>query len=141
MRWLAWFPWGWRRFAGLDIGQRGERAAAAYLQGLGYRIVERGKRLPGGELDLIALDGNTVVFVEVKSRQAPLLGPPEEAVTPEKQRRLTRLALRYLKRHGLLERRARFDVVAVVWPPEANRPTIKHIPNAFPPLGQDSFFS
>ena len=105
-----------------SLGQRGERAAERYLRRLGYKIVARRERGPLGELDLVAVDGRTVVFVEVKTRRSHDAGHPAEAVGAEKQRRLTRLALAYLKRHDLLEYTARFDVVAVTWPDDARKP-------------------
>ena len=88
----------------------------------------------------MALDRDTVVFVEVKTRRSAEAGHPAEAVTPAKQRRLTRLAVTFLKRHGLLEHRARFDVIAVTWP-EGGRPVIEHFPNAFDAVGRDEFYS
>ncbi len=133
---------GWLQtlFAKRPLGERGERAAARYLKRRGYRILARGNRLVPGELDLVALDRDTVVFVEVKTRRSADAGHPAEAVTPAKQRQLTRLAVTFLKRHGLLERRARFDVIAVTWP-EGQRPTIEHFPNAFEAVGRDEFYS
>ena len=122
------------------LGKRGERAAARYLKRRGYKILAQGDRLLPGELDLVALDRDTVVFVEVKTRRSAEAGHPAEAVTAAKQRRLTRLAVTFLKRHGLLEHRARFDVIAVTWP-EGQRPTIEHFPNAFDAVGRDEFYS
>jgi putative endonuclease len=124
-----------------SLGQRGEAEAARYLRGLGYKIVARGSRSHLGELDLVAVDGQTVVFVEVKTRESSSGGHPAEAVTAEKQRRLTRLGVAFLKRHGLLEYPARFDVVAVTWPEGARRPTIEHIASAFPATGFKGMFS
>ena len=112
------------------LGQQGETLAARYLRRHGLRIIGRGVRTGLGELDLVAVDGRTVVFVEVKTRQSDQQGHPAEAVDLAKQRRLTRLATAYLKRHGLLGHAARFDVVAVTWP-DGHRPTIEHIRNAF----------
>jgi len=123
------------------LGGRGETAAARHLKRLGYRIVARGERGQLGELDLVAVDGRTVVFVEVKTRQTHDSGNPADAVDLEKQRRLTRLALAYLKQHGLLECPARFDVVAVTWPAGQARPAIEHFPSAFEAVGQMSMFS
>lgn len=119
------------------LGDEGERASARYLRGRGFRIITRGFSTSRGEIDLIARDGDTVVFVEVKTRRK---GRPTEAVTPEKERRLTLAALEFLRRHHLLDCRCRFDVVAVVWPDDALPPTIEHIPNAFEPPGQGQFF-
>lgn len=121
-----------RSVAGQPLGQRGEVAAERFLmRKKHYAIVARGARDSLGELDLVAVDGQTVVFVEVKTRKSHEAGRPDEAVDQCKQRRLTRLALAYLKRHGLLEFSARFDVVAVTWPDGAGRPTIQHYENAF----------
>ena len=71
------------------FGQRGELAAAKFLRRLGYRIIAHGERDNLGEIDLIAIDGRTIVFVEVKSRQSTDAGHPADAVDGEKQRRLT----------------------------------------------------
>jgi putative endonuclease len=94
-------------------GARGEDRASEFLVSQGYRILERNFRCPLGEMDIIARDGTTVVFVEVKTRASLRFGPPHGAVGPEKQKRLTAVALCYLKGQGQLNRPARFDVVAV----------------------------
>src|SRR5271168_5306249 len=91
----------WNRW----LGDRGEREAARFLRRKGLRILTRGYRTNQGEVDLIARDGNVVVFVEVKSRRE---GVPAEAVTLEKQRRLTLAALHFLRRNNLLEHSCRF---------------------------------
>lgn len=122
------------------LGRRGEDRAARYLKKLGYMIVARSQRDNIGELDLVAVDGRTVVFIEVKTRTTHDAGHPADAVDDAKQRRLTRLALSYMKRHDLLECRARFDVVAVTWPARG-RPTIEHFKNAFEAVGFDGMFS
>jgi putative endonuclease len=132
--WQRWFP-------PRTLGQRGEIAAARFLKRLGYTIVARGQRDKLGELDIIAVDGRTVVFVEVKTRTSAEGGEPHEAVTPIKQQRMTRVALGYLRRHQLLECSARFDVVAITWPPGDRRPMIEHFQNAFEPLGRGQMFS
>jgi len=122
------------------LGRRGEEAAARYLRRLGYIIIARGHRDNIGELDLIAVHGRTVVFIEVKTRTTHDAGHPADAVDDAKQQRLTRLALSYMKRHDLLECSARFDVVAVTWP-DRGRPTIEHFKNAFEATGFDGLFS
>ena len=104
------------------LGARGEAAAATFLKRRGYKIVARGDRLKAGEIDLVAVDRQTVVFVEVKTRESAETGHPAEAVNAAKQTRLTRAAVAYLKRHGLLECPARFDVVAITWPAGKRRP-------------------
>lgn len=129
---------GWLRKL---LGNRGERLAARYLRRLGYRILARQYSNRWGEVDLIALDGSCLVFVEVKTRRSDAAGHPVEAVTYEKQRRLTAAALVWLKRHRLLENPARFDVVAVVWPDGSRTPEITHYRNAFEPVGSGQMFS
>ena len=134
-RWLE------RVFPKKTLGQRGEAAAARYLRRRGLKILARGDRSGPGELDLVALDRDTIVFVEVKTRQSHDAGHPAEAVDEQKQRRLTRLAVTFLKRHRLLERPARFDVIAVTWPAGKWFPTIEHIKNAFEAVGTWEFYS
>ena len=95
------------------LGRAGEDAAVDALRARGYRIVARNIRLRGGELDVIAEDAGTIVFVEVKARRSSAFGTPAEAVGPRKQRTLCHLALRYLAGRGLGERPCRFDVVEV----------------------------
>lgn len=134
----AWLNERWRAFFDPGtLGQQGEAAAARYLRRLGYKILVRGDR----ELDLVAVDGRTLVFVEVKTRRSTDAGEPADAVDQVKQRRLTRLALGYMKRHGLLAYPARFDVIAVVWPEGARRPQIEHFKNAFQAQGFDGLYS
>ncbi len=119
------------RFGPQPLGRRGEWAAARFLKRRGMKIVAAGWRGHFGELDLVAVQGQTVVFVEVKTRRSTAAGHPAEAVDQHKQARMTRAAMAYLKRHGLMEYPARFDVVAMVWPKSARRPQIEYIPNAF----------
>jgi len=119
------------------LGERGERAAARYLKRQGMRVLLRGYRTRVGEIDLIARDGDTLVFVEVKSRRH---GTPAEAVTPEKERRLTNAALQFLRKYDLLEQRSRFDIVAVVWPIDRKEPAIEHFRNAFEAVGRWQMF-
>ncbi len=95
------------------LGAVGERAAERFLVRARYVILARNYRCRQGEVDLIALDGCTVVFVEVKARRGPGWGTPIEAVTPFKQRRLVRVAEHFLARHRLAGRAVRFDIVGV----------------------------
>jgi putative endonuclease len=137
----------WNRLAkslGLSprsLGEKGERAAARYLEERGFTIVARGLRDRLSEIDLIAVEGRTVVFVEVKTRASADHGRPEEAVDRDKQQRLTRAALAYLKKKNLLQNATRFDVIGIVWPDEKSPPAITHIRNAFQASGRDSFYS
>jgi putative endonuclease len=96
----------------LERGKRAEKQAAAFLRSHGYQIVEENYRWPGGEIDLIARDGDCLVFVEVKTRSSEAFGLPEEAVDEAKQRKLIRTAQRYLLQHPT-ELNVRFDVVAL----------------------------
>ena len=139
--WRDLAEWLHRVFPPKTLGQRGEAAAARYLRRLGYKILARGERKGPGELDLVAVDGRTIVFVEVKTRRSSEQGHPVEAVDTGKQRRLTRLAVTFLKRRHLLEYPARFDVVAVTWPGDERRPRIEHFPNAFEAVGRWEFYS
>ncbi|MEX2176593.1 MAG: YraN family protein [Pirellulaceae bacterium] len=143
MRWLATIaePLWLRLDRRLPLGRRGENAAARHLQRLGYTIVGRGQRGQIGEIDLVAVDGRMVVFVEVKTRSSQDAGHPADAVDDDKQRRLTRLALAYLKRHDLLECASRFDVVAITWPDLRRPPQIEHFQSAFEAVGFDGMYS
>ena len=111
------------------LGAAGERAAERFLRRQRYTIVERNYRTPAGEIDLIALDGPTVVFVEVKTRTGSAHGSPFDAVDLRKQRQIIRAAQRFLAAKRLLERPARFDVVGVWW--EDGDPRCELIRNAF----------
>lgn len=133
--------WFRRLFPEKTIGHRGEAAAARFLRRNGYKILAQGHRSRTGELDLVALDRKTIVFVEVKTRVSDEAGLPSEAVDRDKQRRLTQQAVAFLKRHGLFERKARFDVIAITWPKDARRPAIEHIKDAFDAVGRWEMFS
>ena len=96
------------------LGRAGEEIACRYLAGKGYEIVARGFRMFRGEIDIVARDGGTLVFVEVKTRADVSFGRPEEAVTPGKQRQLRKLAQGYLVVHPAPGVDCRFDVVAIL---------------------------
>jgi putative endonuclease len=112
------------------LGERGENVAARYLGDKGYKIITRNYRCPTGEIDIIAKDGNIIVFVEVKTREEDE-PRPEEQVNPAKQHQLTKAGKTYLSRYGFPQPLARFDVVAVVWPPGREKPEIRHTQSAF----------
>jgi putative endonuclease len=116
-----------------DKGDQGEDRAEAFLRQEGYRILERNYRCPLGEMDIIARDGKTVVFVEVKTRSSDRFGPPQAAIGPQKQRRMTAIALCYLKGKGWLSTPARFDVAAVSLDEAGERVTLYK--NAFDATG------
>ncbi|HKI31874.1 MAG TPA: YraN family protein [Gemmataceae bacterium] len=129
-------PW-WRRW----FGSRSERAAERFLRRLGYRIVARNYSCPHGELDLVAVDGVCVVFVEVRSTEGADPAVAAASVNDAKQRRLTQLALHFLQKHRLLNHSARFDVLAISWPPDRAEPVIVHHANAFPAVGRFQMYS
>jgi putative endonuclease len=114
----------------LELGSHGERIAAAFLTDAGLRILDRNWRCREGELDLVARDGNALVFCEVKTRRGTGYGYPVEAVTPAKQRRLRVLAQRWLAAHDHHAPDLRFDVVGVLVRP--GRPAlVTHLRAAF----------
>jgi putative endonuclease len=97
-----------------ELGVHGERIAAAFLTDAGMRVLDRNWRCREGELDLVARDGDALVFCEVKTRRGTGYGDPAAAVTPAKQRRLRVLAQRWLAAHEEHARELRFDVVGVL---------------------------
>ena len=115
--------------SGNAMGDRGENLAASHLRKQGYKIITRNFRSDAGEIDIVAKDGNTIVFVEVKTRSYSDPAP-EDQVNEVKQHKLTRVAKRYLSRYGVPQPPARFDVVAIIWP-EGRDPIIRHTPHAF----------
>jgi putative endonuclease len=129
-------PW-WRRW----FGTRSERAAAHFLRRQGWHVLARNWSCPLGELDLVAADGRTVVFVEVRSTEGEDAGRPAASVDDAKQARLTRVALEYLRLHGLLGHPARFDVLALRWPPGRRQPEVVHYRQAFEAVGRFQMYS
>jgi putative endonuclease len=95
------------------LGKIGEDLARQRLKDLGYRIIKANYTCALGEIDLIARDGDVLVFVEIKTRKKQSLGLAKEAVTKRKQVKLSKVALAYMKYNNLLGSKARFDVVAV----------------------------
>lgn len=115
-----------------ELGVLGEREAERFLKRRGFRIYARNYRSTKGEVDLIARDkrADALVFVEVKTRRR---GQPAEAVTPEKWRRVAHAARAFRRLLNARDLPHRFDIVAVVWPEGAERPTVEHIPDAHRP--------
>ncbi|MDZ4165121.1 MAG: YraN family protein [Smithellaceae bacterium] len=97
----------------LQRGREGEELAVKYLQAAGYRIVKRNFRCRLGEIDIIARDGETLVFVEVKMRTNESHGDPEAAVDRAKQKKISLVSLHYLQTNKIPDQTARYDVVAV----------------------------
>ena len=129
-------PW-WRRW----FGSRSERAAVRHLKRQGFAIVRRNYYCPYGEIDIVAVEGGTVVFVEVRSTGTEDVERTAASVDDAKQKRLTRLALHFLQQHRLLGRAARFDVLVVSWPAERREPLIVHHRQAFEAAGRFQMFS
>ncbi|MEY4565486.1 MAG: hypothetical protein RLY14_456 [Planctomycetota bacterium] len=130
----------------LVTGSQGEQLVLDYLLQKGWRLIDRNVRALGGEIDLVMLDQDTVVFVEVKTWGSKTDEDPAEAVDLYKQRTLTRAGLAFLRKKRWLERPARFDVVSVrisergsVASGEERGPTLRHFRSAFESQG-DSFF-
>lgn len=114
-----------------SLGYLGERAAEKFLKRKGYKIVARSLRVRGGELDLVAIDRRTIVFVEVKTRSSLNAGTPAEAIDARKEARMTRAAMLFLKRHSLEGYSCRFDAVAITWQDKSKQPQIEHFLSAF----------
>lgn len=95
------------------IGKHGELLAVEFLKKNGYKILENNFRCKYGELDIIALEGNTLAFIEVKTRRDDRFGPPKLSVDLRKQKRLSKTALSYLSQKRLTNHQARFDVVGI----------------------------
>jgi putative endonuclease len=111
------------------LGKIGEDLACQELQRRGYAILARRYRRRGGELDIVARDGQTIVFVEVKTREGCDFGEGAESVTRFKRRRMASVALDYMARNNLVERPCRFDVVSIEMGERA--PRIELYQNAF----------
>ena len=111
-----------------DLGRDGELRAAAYLRAGGYRILERNYRTPFGEIDIVAKDGEVIVFAEVKTRIDEDFGLPHEAVHRRKREKMKKVALSYLKRFKT-EVPARFDVLSIRV--KDGSAAVEHIKDAF----------
>lgn len=113
----------------INLGKKGEDIAANHLREKGFKIIARNYRDKFGEIDIIARDRSTWVFVEVKTRHSIRFGFPEEAVTMAKQQQIIRAASNYLVRHQLLDEPVRFDVIAIMM--KAGNSEITHLVSAF----------
>lgn len=111
-----------------QLGIEGEEVAVRFLKKKGYKIVSRNFKSPVGEMDIIAEDGDTLVFVEVKTRTDDSFGHPFEAVTNRKQEKLRKVPLGYLK-HSRREVASRFDILSIETDGDSHR--IEHIIDAF----------
>ncbi|MGF1633453.1 MAG: YraN family protein [Phycisphaerae bacterium] len=127
------------RRAGGSVGQRGEYVAERHLRRSGLRILARNWACPLGEVDLVAREAGVLVFVEVKTRTSEEIRSPESQVNRAKRRNLTNVARFYVRSAGGRGKAAgegppvRFDIVAVILPPDGSRPTVRHHRSAFQP--------
>ncbi|TKI54913.1 YraN family protein [Brevibacillus antibioticus] len=118
------------------LGQRGEQLAEGYLVNKGFRIVDRNVRTKRGEMDLIALDGNCLVFIEVRTRSSQFFGTAGESITWKKKQKLRELAIEYLQKTSQPIPAFRFDVVAIYTGTSTQggdymKPVIEHYESAF----------
>ncbi len=119
----------------IELGARGEALAVKYLKRTGYRIIEQNFRVRTGEIDIIAEQDGTLVFIEVKTRTDTRFGLPFESITASKKIHLSKVALEYMSKHDCHDRPARFDVIGVQLdrnePKGASDARIEIIKNAF----------
>lgn len=127
----------WRRW----FGRRSEKAAAKYLRKQGCRILGCNVEDRIGEIDLLALDGETIVVVEVRSSETKTFDELAATVNHDKQRRLTNAILRFIQRRKLQNVGVRFDVLAIRWPASAREPEVRHYRHAFQSVGRYQFHS
>jgi putative endonuclease len=114
----------------LSLGDRGEILAERFFLRQGWIVLARSYSTELGEIDLIAVDQQTVVFVEVKTRTDTSKGLPEDAVDDDKERRIAQMAEQYIRRHQLEKQRIRFDIFSIVWDQNSS-PITKHYRDAF----------
>ena len=131
-RWPFWKRW---------FGRRSERYAAKYLRKQGWRLVAANVADTLGELDILALEGRTLVIVEVRSTAGtdPLI--PAASVDSRKQRRISEAVLRFLGRRRLLGINVRFDIIAIAWPEGQREPKLLHLRDAFESTGRFQMWS
>lgn len=115
----------------LNIAKIGESYAVTHLKARGYKILAQNYRAVRGEIDLVAQDGDCIVFVEVKTRRSLKFGTPQAAVTTQKQRQISKVALAYMQTHNRLDTPCRFDVIAIHLSPQLELLKLEQIENAF----------
>jgi len=112
------------------LGDWGESTAARYLEARGYRILDANYRCPWGEVDLIAQEGDCLVFVEVRTRKGEAFGTPAESVTPLKQERLVATAETYLQALETPPKEWRIDLITITLQEKGGQPELQHLRNA-----------
>ncbi len=105
----------WEYVSPHNLGRKGENIALDLLKKKKFHIREKGFRMFRGEIDIIADDGDDLVFIEVKSRRGNQFGHPEDSVTPAKQRQIKKIAAGYLFKHDIQNKPCRFDVIAITF--------------------------
>ena len=123
----------------LNIAKIGESLAVKHLKARGCEILAQNYRAQRGEIDLIVQDGEFTVFVEVKTRRSLKFGLPQAAVTLQKQRQISKVALAYLQTHNLLDTPCRFDVIAIHLSPQLELLHLEQIESAFAFQAQNRF--
>ena len=113
-----------------SLGQRGEALAADYLRRIGYQVLGANFRCQWGEVDIVAMDGATLVFVEVRTRRGASFGTPQESLTRRKQLRLIATAETYLQEHSDAPKEWRIDLVSILAGPHGSAPAIEHLRSA-----------
>ena len=113
----------------ISLGEMGERLALKKIKRLGYKFIAKNYRCPLGEIDLIARDGDCLVFIEIKTRRGRSIGYAKEAINKRKMRQISKVALAYMKANNCCDVKARFDVIAINI--KDDREEIEIIPNAF----------
>ncbi len=101
-------------FKNIQLGRRGEDLAYKFLKNKRYRILHRNYKTKMGQIDIIGFDKDSVCFIEVKTRSSDKFGPPELSITASKERKLSQLALSFIKRYKLTDYPARFDVLSII---------------------------
>jgi len=119
------------------VGNKGESIAEDYLKRKGYEIIHRNYRCRLGEIDIIAKDDDTIVFIEVRTKQNRNYGTPQDSVTPMKMDKISKTALSFIQGKNLTGFSYRFDFIAVTY--SQGKPNIEHIENAFVPSGRYMF--
>lgn len=114
-----------------ERGRKAEQEAELYLRRRGYKVIARNVKTKLGEIDLVALKGKLIVFVEVKARSSDEFGTPVEGLSPKQQRRIRQAAELFLSKRGWSERDRRFDLIAVELDGQGYTRHIEHIPDAF----------
>ena len=120
-----------------EVGRRGEETARAFLTRRGVRIVVENFVCAAGEIDLIGKDGESLVFIEVKTRTSDTFGPPHLAVHRRKQRQIVRAAQWYLAEQRVKDVACRFDVLAITFPEAGEAARVEWVRDAFPAEGEE----